>query len=387
VKLLQIFPSAYTGGAERYALTIGVAAASEGWEVLAAFPHTVQNADLISAFRAGGVTTRAVYHRTAGPPFWAVASATGRTTKLLRRVRPDVVHVTLPFPTFARGDLFACGLRRVPTVVVFQLAPDRFGVGRSRPVYAALARSQAWVAVSEHARHVVTRAFRVPLEEVTVIPNGIAPVSAGEMSRAERTEVRRKLGIPDSAFIALSVGRLSDQKGHADIVTAAAEAARRFPHVHFVIAGDGEERGRLDGLIREQQLETTVHLLGERDDVDRLLRAADLFVFPSRFEGFPFALLEAAARGLPIVSADFGGVREIVTHRESGLLHRSGDTASLWGCLEFAVQHSAEMRVMGQRAKRAAAKFSRDEMVKSTLALLAAQAADRTAGPPPTWRA
>jgi glycosyltransferase involved in cell wall biosynthesis len=230
------------------------------------------------------------------------------------------------------------------------------------------------VTVSEHDRGEIARRFRVPRAEVTLIRNGIAPLSAGTTSREERVEVRRGLGLPDSAFVALSVGRLSKQKGHEDIIPAAAEAAKWFPHVHFVIAGEGEERGELEGLIREYQLETTVHLIGQRDDVDRLLRVADLFVFPSRFEGCAFALLEAAAHGLPIISAEVGGAGEVVSHGYSGLLHRSGDTESLWRWVEFAVQHAAEMRVMGQRAKRAAGKFSRDEMVRSTLALLAAQA-------------
>jgi len=368
--LLQICPSAITGGAERYAVTIGVAAASEGWEVHAAFPHTSENADLASSFREGAVTTHALDHRTSGPPLWETAIAARRTAKLLNRVRPNVVHVSLPFPLFARGNLLACALRRVPTVVVFQLTPDRFEAGRSRRLYAALAKAQAWVAVSEHGRNAVAGSFRIPPEEVTVIRNGVAPVTGETPSREERDEVRRGLGLPSSAFIALSVGRLSGQKGHADIIPAAAQAAQRFPHAHFVIAGEGEERGALEDLIREYQLETTVHLVGQRSDVDRLLRAADLFVFPSRFEGFPFALLEAAAHGLPIISAEFSGAGEIVTHRDSGLLHRPGDTAALWRCVEFAVQHPDEMRVMGQKAKRAADKFSRDEMVSSTLALL-----------------
>jgi glycosyltransferase involved in cell wall biosynthesis len=379
-RLLQLSPGAFMGGAERYALTIGLAAVSDGWEVHAAFPHTPENADLAGAFRESGVTTHPLDHRGSGTPVWQVAAATKRTAKLLGRVRPSVVHVTLPFPTFARGSLIACALRRVPTVVVFQLTPDRFEVGRSRFLYAALARAQVWVAVSEHGRGAIARSFGVPPGQITVIRNGTGPVSARTPSVEEKIEVRRELGLPDSAFIALSVGRLSKQKGHADIMPAATEAAKRFPHVHFVIAGEGEEQTELEDLIREYQLETTVHLIGQRTDVERLLRVADLFLFPSHAEGFPFALLEAAAHQLPIISADFGGAREIITHRRSGLLHPPGDTDSIWRCLEFAVQHVAEMRAMGQRAKRTADKFSRDEMVKSTLALLAIQGGSRKQG-------
>jgi glycosyltransferase involved in cell wall biosynthesis len=374
-RLLQIIPGTSPGGAERYAVTIGLAAASEAWEVHAAFPLTAANVDLVSAFGEGAVTTHPLYRPTSGIPAWEVVSVARHTAKLLDRIRPSVVHITLPFPTFGRGNLIGCALRRVPTVVVFQLAPDRFDAGRGRRLYTALsARAQVWVAVSEHVRTSVATSFRVPREEIAVIRNGVPPVSAGSLSSEERIEVRRGLGLPDSAFVALSVGRLSAQKGHADIIPAAAEAAKRFGEVHFVIAGEGELRDELESLIREHRLEANVHLVGQRDDVDQLLRAADLFLFPSRLEGFPFALLEAATHGLPVISADIGGAREIITHGHSGWLYPSGDTGSLWRCLQFAVEHPDEARLMGERAKRAARGFSRDEMVKSTLVLLAAQA-------------
>lgn len=377
-RLLQILPvGTIIGGAERYALTIGAEAAAVGWEINAAFPHTAESVDLVNAFGEAGVSTHALDGRTDGA-LGEVATTARRTAKLVARVRPDVVHLTLPFPTFGRGHLIGCALRGVPTVVVFQLVPDGFDVGRSGRLYPALrTRGQVWVAVSEHARRALGRSFRVRTEEVAVIRNGVETVPTGPPSLAERVEVRRSLGLPDAAFIALSVGRLSKQKGHVDIISAAVAAAEQFRQVHFVIAGEGEERGELEDLIRRNRLAATVHLVGHQSEVDRLVAVADLFLFPSRLEGFPFALMEAMAHGLPVVSAAFSGLHELVADRHSGLVYQPGDTASLWKAVEFAIEHPAEMRIMGGRAKEVADNFSRDNMVKSTLELLAAAAARR----------
>jgi glycosyltransferase involved in cell wall biosynthesis len=204
-----------------------------------------------------------------------------------------------------------------------------------------------------------------------VIRNGVAAAPADPPSRAERIDVLRALGLPDRTFMAISVGRLSREKAHAELIPVAAEAAERFPHIHFVIAGEGDERPALEQAIHERGLEATVHLIGHRNDIGRLFRAADVFVFPSHFEGSPLALLEAAAHAVPIVSADFEGAREVVTHGDTGLLHEPGDPQALWQRLEYAVQNPAEMRTMGENARRAVADFSEEEMVNSTLTLLA----------------
>ncbi|MGI9094347.1 MAG: glycosyltransferase [Thermoleophilaceae bacterium] len=374
MRLLQIVPGTSLGGAERYAVTIAEAAVAEGWEVHTALSDTAEDHELARAFDGIGARPRALASEGSGLPAWEAATAIRRTIRLLGDVRPDVVHVVLPFPTFARGALIACTMRRLPTVVVFQLTPDQFDVGRSQSLYAALRARQVWVAVSDSGRDAIIRSFGASPREVGVIRNGVKP-AAGEMASAEeRAAVRRDLRLPESAFLALSVGRLSRQKAHGDLIPAAAEAATRWPHVHFVIVGEGEEREALESLIGARGLERTVRLVGQRQDVGQLLRAADLFVFPSHFEGFPFALLEAAAHRLPLVSADFSGAREVIDD-EAGLLYPPGDTVSLWRCLESAVEANPdELRAMGERARNAAARFSREAMVSATLRALAGAA-------------
>jgi glycosyltransferase involved in cell wall biosynthesis len=377
-RLLQILPGGTIGGVERYGLTIGLAAARAGWDVHAEFPFNAETAPLADAYRDGGVGTHSIERRTRGPGFGRVATIARDTTRMLGQIRPDVVHVNLPFPTLARGELIGCALRGVPTVATFHLAPDGVEAGRSRRIYPLLhARSQAWVTVSEHDRDVIADLYGIAREELIVIRNGVPPLVTEEPSEAERAEVRRELGLPESSLIALSVGRLSKQKGHEQLIRIAREAVTELPQVHFVIAGEGELHEDLEAQIRKQGVEKSVHLLGQRDDVDRLLRSADVFLLPSLYEGFPFALLEAAAHGLPIVSADVGGASEIVSHKQSGLLHAPGETEELRQWLRFVLQNPAEARALGERARQGVGRFSEAEMIRSTLALLETQALRR----------
>lgn len=125
--------------------------------------------------------------------------------------------------------------------------------------------------------------------------------------------------IPLDAPIILWVGRLDPIKGLPGLIDAFQTLARQTT-AHLLLAGDGPMRPVLERQIRDTNLTTRVHLLGPRRDVPDLLRAADLFVFPSRTEGLPNALLEAMAAGLPIVATDVPGCRDLIVHTVSGLL-------------------------------------------------------------------
>src|SRR5206468_11016146 len=92
----------------------------------------------------------------------------------------------------------------------------------------------------------------------------------------------------------------------------------------FLVVGDGEERKRLEEQATRLGLRQAVVFLGARDDVPRLLAAADVYVHPSLFEALPTSLLEAMATGLPVVATRVGGVPEIVAHGRTGLLVEAG---------------------------------------------------------------
>jgi glycosyltransferase involved in cell wall biosynthesis len=168
----------------------------------------------------------------------------------------------------------------------------------------------------------------------------------------------------------LTVGRLSEQKGYRDIVPIVAQIVSEFPNVKFLWVGEGEERESLVKKVKKYGVEDYVLFLGYRSDVPRLLKAADLFVFPTYYEGGQsFALAEAMAYGLPIVSSDASGIPEIVENKVHGLLCPVGNRDRLLESILWALRHPDAMQEMARQGKLRAQDFSEEKMVKEYLNL------------------
>jgi glycosyltransferase involved in cell wall biosynthesis len=185
-----------------------------------------------------------------------------------------------------------------------------------------------------------------------------------------RRQVREELGVDETSQLALTVGRLNSQKGYNELVQVIPHLIKEFPDVKFVWVGDGELREDLINKVREYGIEDKVLFLGYRSDVPRLLKSADLFVFPTHYEGQPFALLEAMGHGLPIVTSDASGIPELIENRVHGLLFRTGDSCDLSEALRWALMHSDSMKEMARNAQQRVQEFSEERMVKETLGVL-----------------
>lgn len=141
--------------------------------------------------------------------------------------------------------------------------------------------------------------------------------SGADLRTGEREEIRRnirkELGVTDQEQMLLSVGELIPRKNHeAVILNLAEEKKLGKKNFRYFICGQGDLKEHLQNLIHAVGLSKEVTLLGYRKDIRNLLYAADLFVFPSKQEGLPMALLEAAATGIPLEASDIRGNREIL---------------------------------------------------------------------------
>ncbi|WDH75423.1 glycosyltransferase family 4 protein [Exiguobacterium marinum] len=146
-----------------------------------------------------------------------------------------------------------------------------------------------------------SRTFRIP--GIGVDTNRIEQISIN------RSEKRNNLGVyQDSDFVLLSVGELNENKNHETIIRAIATLKDR--NVQYWIAGTGDSKQRLERMIIELELKEQVHLLGFREDVFEVMKAADCFVFPSRREGLGMAALEAMAAGLPLITSNVHGIND-----------------------------------------------------------------------------
>jgi glycosyltransferase involved in cell wall biosynthesis len=377
VKILFTCPSFGFGGAERYAVGMAVAAAERGHTVSFAGPAPAGTEPIFAALDHDAITpcrlTVRASPRSLQDALWSTWIELRGAIGLIRSVAPDAMHVTLPFPTRAPGLQLAAALCRVPTVVVFQVVPEQLAVSRARrALQSALRARHTWIAVSEANRLSLERAFG-DSPPIQVIHNGVAvgrPPSDEERAAARAT-VAEELDVEPGEPLIVTVGRLEEQKGHRDLIAALAGVKGEGRVFNALWAGEGALRADLARELKGRALTDRVRLLGDRDDVPRLLAAADLFVLPSRFEGLSFALLEAMAKATPTIASDAVGNDAVIRHGENGMAFTAGDSAHLQQALLRALDDPAAMRRMADTAHEdVSSRFSRAEMIERTLRAL-----------------
>ena len=209
----------------------------------------------------------------------------------------------------------------------------------------------AVISVSEYTRRDFINVYRLPESRVTFIPNGVDATTfdACRQSR-DRAQVRHELGLSPRDTVLVSVGNLSEEKGHGELLTIISDLARSGLEMHLAIVGDGPLRPQLEQQARRLELINRVHFLGRREDVPQVLAGADIFVLPSRTEGMPAVLIEAGLAALPSVAFDVGGVSEVVDHGITGLLSVPGDLAGFTQSLSLLCRDQNSRAAMGDAA-------------------------------------
>ncbi len=268
-----------------------------------------------------------------------------RLYRLVREFRPDIIHshcYVTRYTLYLRARAMVHTVHNLTNTEV-----SRFGRLAHRYVFR---QGVAPVAVGA----AVAESFRLMygFPSAATIPNGI------DTSRFWRPEARnawrRANGFRNDQLLIVSTGRLERQKNPV----ALANAIENVPNAHLLIAGQGSLRVSLEG--RER-----VHLLGIRDDIPDLLAAADLFALASDWEGFPLAILEAMAAGLPIVATRVGCVPEMVEHGRTSLLVSPRDEHALAHALRTLTEDPDRRRDMGAAARARPKSFSVSTMVSA----------------------
>jgi len=234
--------------------------------------------------------------------------------------------------------------------------------------------TQAMIHVSASERD-EGQGFRVvPPARARVVPNGIdpAPFAAALQPAGARDGLRagarQELGLPEAARVVGGVGLLNDAKGF-DVLVAAAPLLP--PDVRLLVVGHGERESALRAQAASLGVGSRVHFAGWRDDLPRMHAAMDVFALPSRWEGLPYALLEALASGLPCVSTDVNGSRDVL-HGDPpcGLLVPREDPAALAGALSRLLDEpQLRSRLSALGPPRVESAFTVDAMLDATLAL------------------
>jgi glycosyltransferase involved in cell wall biosynthesis len=207
-------------------------------------------------------------------------------------------------------------------------------------------------------------------DNYALIYNGI-DVSAFQQPVDEQA-LRSQLGLDPHSKLVGMIGRLEDQKNPLDFIRAAAEVARGYADVQFLMIGGGPLQAQCERLIADLNLNGKFFLLGFRRDVDRILSILTMTVMSSLWEGLPLAFLESLSAGKPIVANDVGGTRDVVIDGETGFLvtpHRPSEMAER---VLFLLRDETLCRRMGEVARQHAWKYSKHRMVEQVESLYVA---------------
>lgn len=266
---------------------------------------------------------------------------------VIYRRRVDLLHVNSYVPgNYAR---LAAALMQVPIVVDHWHGFTRFNRKR-RFICRFLGRfTDLSLAVSRGVRDYLVSQGGLNPAKVRVVANGV-DVAAIDAARPG-TVVRRELGLPVGVPVIGLVGRLDHWgKGHKELLSAMASLRERHP-IRALIVGGGRKLDEVRQLAESLGLAGAAHFLGPRPDVPDLLNAMDIFVLPSYSEGVSLALLEAMAAGKPVIATAVGGLPEVVTDGDNGLLIPPRDAGALAGALERLLADPAFAQHLGAKAR------------------------------------
>jgi glycosyltransferase involved in cell wall biosynthesis len=239
-------------------------------------------------------------------------------------------------------------LARVPVVVTHEHTWS-FDGGRVRGLVdrrLIAAGSDVIIACSQEDRRRMIERQKIAPDAVRFVPNGI-----DGRSPTPARDVRAELEISSDALVAGSVGALRAQKRFDVLLRAAAELKQRCPGVRVVIAGEGAERAGLEQLATELGLGDTLLMLGARTDVPDVLRAFDVAVTSSDFEGSPLSVMEYMEAGLPVVATAVGGLPQIIEDGVHGILVPRRDPAALAGAIEELLTNPERRRALGDAGR------------------------------------
>lgn len=285
-----------------------------------------------------------------------------RLVRLLKRTRASILHAHCFDPT-ALG-LVGARLAGIPFVYTRHHSDHNLRLGKvwhTRVDAFCGRRADQVIAVSAATKAIMTAVEHVSARRITVVHNGIEPLLPAAPEKVNC--VRAELNL-NGAPVILMVARLHEEKGHRYLFDALPIVQRRHPGVTVLLAGDGPLRLHLMQELKTRELENAVRFLGRRDDIPALLDLATVVVLPSLAESFGFVVLEAMSLGKPVVASRTGGIPEIVSDGESGLLIPQKDSEKLAAAISRILDSPQLALQLGVAARARASAFTFEQMIR-----------------------
>ncbi len=348
MKILQVIPYFCFGGAETMCENLTYALRKAGHSVTVVSLYREKTPISLRMEEAG------VKIRYLDKKLGLDVSMVPKLAKILKEEAPDAVHTHLDVIKYAVAAAKVAGVRHC-VHTVHNVAEEE-AEGTLQKIINSTYFRLGWstpVALSPKVQDSIVSFYAMEQAQVPVIYNGI------DLSRC----------MPKESYEAetvriVHIGRFNYQKNHRGLLEAFALLVKTNPHCCLDLLGDGELRREMEDYAKELGISEQVRFLGNQQNVYPYLQNADIFLLPSHFEGMPMTIIEAMGTGLPIVATRVGGVPDMLTDGESGILTEN-TPEDVAAALEKLAGDAALREEMGKNAMLESQRFSSQTMAEN----------------------
>jgi len=263
----------------------------------------------------------------------------------------DIVH-THGWLSFIYGSV-ACKLAGISALINGEHGTFNLESTRRKIAYKLLCNvTDKFLTVSYSLKEELKKNLRIPEGKIITIPNGVDSDRFLPGCPAEIADIKSQIGIPATAQVIGTVGRLEHVKNHEMLLRAFCELSYEFPCLHCLLVGDGSLRCSLEKLARELGIQERVHFLGSMDNPQDLIPVFDVFALTSFSEGMSNTILEAMSCAKAIVASDVGGNTELVNDGYNGIIIASGNAEELRNALRTLLKEEVKRNLFGENSRK-----------------------------------
>lgn len=380
-KILYVITKSNWGGAQRQVFDLATNLPKDKFEVAVALGG---RGLLKEKLDGAGIQTISIETMERDVKIFSDLISFFKIVKIIKKENPDIVHAHSPkagglslLAIFILNLFSKLQAKSYKLKAIYTSHGWTFRENRGR-LWQILVRVASWFIVALSDKTIVVSEddkreaadFLGVKEKIVCVQNGI-----GAINFLEKTEARKKIllnqeklapletpfltGLADTFWFGV-IAELHKNKG----LNFAIEAFNKELPAILVIIGEGEERKNLEQLIVKLGLQEKVFLVGQIDNAATLLKAFDVFLLSSTKEGMPYTILEAGAAGRPVIASNVGGVPEIITDMESGILVQAGRPAEIRKAMEFLINNPERRAAFGEALQNTvASKFGLSKML------------------------
>lgn len=228
------------------------------------------------------------------------------------------------------------------------------------------------IVLSEKEKNIALKNKITQKEKIFTIPNGIDLEQTFFLDKqTAKKKINNLIGncLDSNDLVIGTIANLYPTKGLSILIESFKEILTTNPNLKLIIIGDGPAKEKLKTQINQSNLEKNIFLVGSLADAYQYLKSLDIFVLSSIKEGFPFAILEAMAAQLPIITTAIGAIPEILKNQESALFVELNNPTDLATAIKILIQNSVQAKNLAEKAHQAVTKYDLPEIIKRTSSL------------------